>query len=84
MASLLTADIAALLTMGTVRPIVRKKAALALLRMLRKSADNAEDILPPEVRSGQGGALPDRPQTDKACFERMLRGSVECFGSAAG
>lgn len=49
MASLLTADVATLLTNGSVRPIVRKKAALALLRLLRKSADNAEDILPADV-----------------------------------
>lgn len=49
MATLLTTDVAALLTNGSVRPIVRKKAALALLRLLRKSADSAEEILPPEV-----------------------------------
>ena len=51
MASLLTADVAQLLTNASMRPIVRKKAALALLRLLRKSSDNAEDILPAEVRS---------------------------------
>jgi AP-2 complex subunit alpha len=50
MASLLTADVAQLLTNASMRPIVRKKAALALLRLLRKSSDNAEDILPAEVR----------------------------------
>ena len=49
MASLLTADVAQLLTNASMRPIVRKKAALALLRLLRKSSDNAEDILPAEV-----------------------------------
>ena len=62
MASLLTADVAQLLTNASMRPIVRKKAALALLRLLRKSSDNAEDILPAEVSSMEFQAAIDQVQ----------------------
>lgn len=50
MASLLTVDVMALLTNGAVRTIVRKKAALCLLRLLRKSPPDAE-VMQPEVWS---------------------------------
>ncbi|KDD73994.1 adaptin, partial [Helicosporidium sp. ATCC 50920] len=45
---LLTADVIAVLGNGATRPAVRKKAALCLLRLLRKSPPDA-DLLPPEV-----------------------------------
>ena len=51
MASLLLVDVQELLISGAVRPIVRKKAALALLRLLRKSTSDIEELLTPEVRS---------------------------------
>lgn len=51
MASLLLVDVQELLTSGAVRPIVRKKAALALLRLLRKSTSDIEELLTPDVRS---------------------------------
>ena len=50
MASLLLVDVQDLLTSGGLRPIVRKKAALALLRLLRKSTSDIEELLQPDVR----------------------------------
>eukprot|EP00884_Botryococcus_braunii_P018832 jgi/Botrbrau1/5632/Bobra.55_1s0021.1 len=50
MASLLTVDVMNLLTNNAVRPIVRKKAALCLLRLLRKSPPES-DIMAPDVWS---------------------------------
>ena len=47
---MLLTDVQELLVSGTVRPIVRKKAALALLRLLRKSTSDVEELLQPEVR----------------------------------
>ena len=49
-AALLLPDVQELLTNGAVRPIVRKKAALALLRLLRKSASDVEELLQHDVR----------------------------------
>ena len=46
MASLLTADVAAVLTSGATRPAVRKKAALALLRLLRRAPPDDEPLAP--------------------------------------
>ncbi|CAK0759184.1 hypothetical protein CVIRNUC_002678 [Coccomyxa viridis] len=56
MASLLTVDVMNLLTNGTVRSIVRKKAATCLLRLIRKSPAEAE-ILQPDVWSVKLAAL---------------------------
>lgn len=44
-AQLLTADVMAVLTNGATRPVVRKKAALCLLRLIRKAPADA-DIMP--------------------------------------
>jgi len=49
-AALLLPDVQELLTNGAVRPIVRKKAALALLRLLRKSTSDIEELLQHDVR----------------------------------
>ena len=49
-AALLLPDVQELLTNGAVRPIVRKKAALALLRLLRKSTSDVEELLQHDVR----------------------------------
>jgi hypothetical protein len=49
MSALLTPDVMNLVVNGAVRPIVRKKAALALLRLLRKSTNDVEELLQPEV-----------------------------------
>lgn len=74
MASLLTADVAQLLTNSSMRPIVRKKAALALLRLLRKSSDNAEDILPADVSGIMSGV--------KSCAMRIDGVGLRKEGSA--
>ncbi|BDA41202.1 AP-2 complex subunit alpha-1 [Coccomyxa sp. Obi] len=50
MAALLTTDVMSLLTNGAARPIVRKKAATCLLRLIRKSPPEAE-LMPPELWS---------------------------------
>lgn len=44
-AQLLTADVMEVLSLGATRPVVRKKAALCLLRLLRKS-DSDDSLLP--------------------------------------
>lgn len=54
-AELLTVDVMNVLGNGATRPIVRKKAALCLLRLLRKAPPN-QDIMPAEVGCG-GEAL---------------------------
>ncbi|KAK9803215.1 hypothetical protein WJX73_004463 [Symbiochloris irregularis] len=56
MAALLTPDVMTLLMNGAVRPIVRKKCALCLLRLMRKSPSDVE-ILTPEVWSVKLGQL---------------------------
>ena len=58
MASLLTADVATLLTAGAARASLRKKAALALLRMLRKTSPDA-DPLPADAWAPKLGAAFD-------------------------
>lgn len=74
MATLLTADVAALLTNGSVRPIVRKKASLALLRLLRKSPDPAEEILPPEVhRTKEANGICFTPRPLVFCRPQRFR-----------
>lgn len=45
---LLTADVMNVLANGATRPVVRKKAALCLLRLIRKAPPDAE-IMQPEV-----------------------------------
>ena len=49
-AALLLSDVQELLTNGAVRPIVRKTEALALLRLLRKSTSDIEELLQHDVR----------------------------------
>ncbi|DBA96016.1 hypothetical protein WJX77_003113 [Trebouxia sp. C0004] len=56
MASLLAVDVMALVTNGAVRPIIRKKAALCLLRLLRKAGPDS-DMLAPDVWSVKLGNL---------------------------
>lgn len=75
MASLLTADVAQLLTNTSMRPIVRKKAALALLRLLRKHSDNAEDILPADVSTAASDA--------EFCKGRPALIPIDCLASMA-
>ena len=68
MANLLMGDVQELLVNGAVRPIVRKKAALALLRLLRKSPADVEDLLQSDVRpSPLTRAPPSRPVA-RACL----------------
>jgi hypothetical protein len=59
-AALLLPDVQELLTNGAVRPIVRKKAALALLRLLRKSTSDIEELLQHDVRC-RAAASPKTP-----------------------
>jgi len=58
MASLLTADVGAVLVNGSARPAVRKKAALALLRLVRK-APPEEDALDPDQWAPRLAAILD-------------------------
>jgi len=58
MASLLASDVGAVLVNGAARPAVRKKAALALLRLVRK-APPEEDALAPETWAPRLAAILD-------------------------
>lgn len=51
---LLTPDVMNVLANGATRPVVRKKAALCLLRLIRKAPADAE-IMQAEVGQGAGG-----------------------------
>ncbi|KAK9806309.1 hypothetical protein WJX72_009579 [[Myrmecia] bisecta] len=76
MASLLTVDVMNLLTNGAVRPIVRKKAALCLLRLIRKSPPEAE-ILAPDVWSVKlAGLLEERDLGVLLALVTLLLGIV--------
>ena len=68
-AALLLPDVQELLTNGAVRPIVRKKAALALLRLLRKSTSDVEELLQHDVRGRAAVA-------SKTCWSLMIARNV--------
>lgn len=55
-AELLTQDVLAVLGNGATRPVVRKKAALCLLRLLRKAPPDT-DLLPADVWAVRLAAL---------------------------
>ncbi|KAL3140296.1 hypothetical protein ABBQ38_004564 [Trebouxia sp. C0009 RCD-2024] len=60
MASLLAVDVMALVTNGAVRPIIRKKAALCLLRLLRKAGPDSDMLAPDQWSVKLGGLLDER------------------------
>ena len=55
-AQLLTADVMAVLSNGATRPVVRKKAALCLLRLIRKAPADV-DVMPGSEWAGRLAAM---------------------------
>eukprot|EP00803_Ostreobium_quekettii_P002464 evm.model.scf_1061.2 EVM.evm.TU.scf_1061.2 scf_1061:6281-18352(+) len=82
MAESLTQDVMKILTSGTPRPVIRKKAALALLRLFRKMPLDAEIIQPSQYAGKIAALLEERDIGLLLAVVTLLLGVVSRASSA--
>eukprot|EP00775_Hariotina_reticulata_P003331 gene3331-3608_t len=84
MAEALTPDVLKLLTSGTARPVVRKKAALCLLRLLRKTPADAQLVSAETFAPIMGRLLEEHDLGLLLSSVTLLLGLCSRAGSGAG